>query len=251
MNYKKLILQLNYLDNDLLKYYKKVSKTLYNYGYSLDKNCNLIDTTCNKYIYTNEKLSNIINNRCGLCKILLNNSISLLQAMEFYILFYNKYKRILNVLRKLSNSNIAKSSRLRKKIELMIKKPCVFLTLTFSDNTLHNTSVKTRRKYISRFLDSTCAYYIANIDYGDNHIYTDLHGILRRATGREHYHAIIQTDFVDISLYNLGWLNVERVYCKTDSDKKLSKYITKLTNHAIKESTKRQNLLYSKKYKIL
>jgi hypothetical protein len=78
--------------------------------------------------------------------------------------------------------------------------------------------------------------YVANIDYGAKN-------------KREHYHALINCDKIDFSNWRkYGNINAERVKNKDiESDKiKLSKYIAKLSNHAIKETTKRSCLIYSR-----
>ena len=78
--------------------------------------------------------------------------------------------------------------------------------------------------------------YVANIDYGSKN-------------KREHYHALINCDKVDFKSWRkYGNINAKRVRNKDiESDKtKLSKYIAKLSNHAIKETTKRSCLIYSR-----
>lgn len=123
--------------------------------------------------------------------------------------------------------------RLKDRISKMLcAGNCLFLTLTFTDEVLLSTSALTRRRYITRFLKSFDTRYIANIDFGEkNH--------------REHYHAVILLDRIDTSLYPYGALNVQKVRSTSDFTK-LSKYISKLTNHAIKETTKRNCVLYSR-----
>lgn len=54
--------------------------------------------------------------------------------------------------------------------------------------------------------------------------------------------------FEYIFTLNYGGLNVKRIRKNTSSSYKLSKYITKLTNHAVKETCKRSTLLYSRRY---
>lgn len=100
-----------------------------------------------------------------------------------------------------------------------------FLTLTFNDEKLSNTSESTRHQYVFRFLDANCADYYANIDYGTkNH--------------REHYHAVValkngvqpqklreweKNGFIDIKLVQ-----------GEKSSSKLGKYLTKLSCHSDK-----------------
>ena len=109
---------------------------------------------------------------------------------------------------------------------------CLFLTLTFTDATLGKTTEDTRRQAVRRYLKSFGVPYVANIDYG-------------KKNGREHYHAVIQTDHVDYAAYTYGAINGERIRSAEDYVK-LSKYVAKLTNHAIKQTNKRQVIIYSK-----
>ena len=123
-------------------------------------------------------------------------------------------------------------TKLRRRLELF---DCLFLTLTFTDGILNTTTEKTRRTYISRFLrDLHIPFYVANIDYGE-------------LNEREHYHAIIQSNFIDCSLYKYGIINVERVRKNGSSTDKISHYINKLSYHAFKDSTGQCRLIYSKK----
>ena len=113
----------------------------------------------------------------------------------------------------------------------MIEKQCLFLTLTFTDDTLQKTSTTTRRRYIVKYLSQFNVPCIANKDFG-------------KENGREHYHAIIQIDRIDYSLYDYGAINGKKVVVGSETDLRLSKYISKLTNHAIKETTKQSRLIY-------
>ena len=124
-----------------------------------------------------------------------------------------------------------RSYRLRKRITTMIEKQCLFLTLTFTDETLQNTNATTRRRYIVKFLSQFNVPSIANKDFG-------------KENGREHYHSIIQIDRIDYSLYDLGAINGIKVVVGNETDLRIAKYIAKLTNHAIKETTKQSRLIY-------
>lgn len=151
-------------------------------------------------------------------------------------------------------------TRLRSRISLFLncKEPTNFLTLTFSDKILQNSTPTDRRRYVQRYLKSQSSYYIANIDYGEK-------------KGREHYHAVIlgKIDLEPWRKYGhilsekvgnrkeLTRKNVPKRYRNldeptqkrlmlADTEKKISKYVAKLTNHAIKETTKRSVMIYSK-----
>lgn len=137
---------------------------------------------------------------------------------------------------KINDASYKRTQRLRKRIEdMLVSGPCVFLTLTFNDDTLATTTEKQRRVAVSRYLKQYQTMYVANIDFGsDNH--------------REHYHAVISCDKVDYSTWRYGAINGERIRNRNiETDKqKLAKYICKLSNHAIKETTRRCSLLYSR-----
>ena len=138
--------------------------------------------------------------------------------------------------RRTYKSYYQRAKRLRDRIaSYLVRGSCIFATFTFSDEVLEKTNKNTRRKYISRFCKSVTDYYVANIDYG----------VDDRFTHREHYHALLLTDFVS-DKWDYGFTWFERVTPCGDSDKLLSKYISKLTNHAIKESTKRNTYIYSR-----
>lgn len=127
--------------------------------------------------------------------------------------------------------------RLRERVKTILQNgDCVFLTLTFTDGILESTTPKSRRVAVSRYLKQYNAQYVANIDFGaKNH--------------REHYHALISTSQVDRNGWKkFGAINFEPIRHKwLESDaEKLTKYINKLTNHAIKETTKRSALMYSR-----
>lgn len=138
---------------------------------------------------------------------------------------------------KINRAEYERTKRLKRRIEdMLISGACLFLTLTFNDKTLKETTEKQRRVAVSRYLKTCNGRYIANIDFGaKNH--------------REHYHAVIQVSNIDFSGWReYGNINAERIINKDiESDKtKLAKYVCKLSNHAIKETTKRSCLLYSR-----
>ena len=114
----------------------------------------------------------------------------------------------------------------------------VFFTLTWTNEDLEKTSKETRRRYIQRFLKENSIAYIANIDYGEEN-------------GREHYHAMaLINEDIDIKKWKrIDWIKV--VPKKTKDLKKITKYILKLTNHAYKDSTRREKAIYSKNNDLL
>lgn len=130
-----------------------------------------------------------------------------------------------------------KTFRVRRKIlSMMVLGSCSFLTLTFTNDVLKNTSEETRRRYVSRFLKSISTDYVANIDWGDD-------------TQREHYHAVVLGTELEMS----GWDKYGFSNCKTvaindntTNSSRMSKYIYKLSNHATKKSTQRKKIIYSR-----
>lgn len=117
--------------------------------------------------------------------------------------------------------------RVRSAVRSLLQEPCpVLVTLTFDDETLFGTNEETRRKYVRRYLASQTGRYFANRDFGGKN-------------GREHYHAVCGVH-IDPKEWKHGTCNV-RAIKRSGSDEKevvsrISKYIDKLTNHALKET---------------
>lgn len=138
---------------------------------------------------------------------------------------------------KINQASYKRTARLQNRVRSMLTSgECLFLTLTFNDETLNNTTEKQRRVSVVRYLKQFLTPYVANIDFGAlNH--------------REHYHALIQSSKINFESWRkFGNINCERVRIKNiaNDEIKLSKYIAKLSNHAIKETTKRSALIYSR-----
>lgn len=146
---------------------------------------------------------------------------------------YREFRECLKILK----ANHYRVKRLENRINAIISQnDSVFLTLTFSDTALSNTTAQTRRKAVQRFLKSCNAPYVANIDFG----------IDKTKTMREHYHAVIGCCDIDYKKWRdtYGLIKGERIIIK--NNKALAKYVSKLTNHAIKEQARRSSLLYSR-----
>lgn len=155
--------------------------------------------------YTNDDLSFITD-------FIRDNNLTIDDWTRLYDLNHNRYKRVQRLKMKVSN--------------LVLSGSAIFLTLTFTDDVLKSTSVETRRRYVSRFLKAQCETYVANIDFGARN-------------GREHYHAIVKAhnNTIDLKTWSYGALNALRIYPSEKDLTKTTKYITKLTSHAIKETT--------------
>lgn len=135
--------------------------------------------------------------------------------------------------RKINYAYYSRVKRLKNKIAKMLESGnCIFLTFTFTDKVLESTNADTRRQKVRRYLSSYNCDYVANIDFGAKN-------------GREHYHALIQTDKVDYKAFDYGALNGEKVR-STNDFVKLAKYISKLTNHAIKDTCKGSRMIYNR-----
>lgn len=133
---------------------------------------------------------------------------------------------------RIAKADYKRTNRLKHRVERMIKDgECVFATLTFTDDVLSKTSKETRRKYVTLYLKSQQAQYVGNIDYGGKY-------------GREHYHALVKGRINPLE-WQYGALNVEKVR-DTSKPVKLAKYVNKLTNHAIKDTCKRNAIIYSR-----
>lgn len=157
-----------------------------------------------------------------------------LDSAYFDLLNEYDYKDIKEA-RKINKATYQRIKRLKDKITQYIEeKPCIWATLTFSDEVLANTNPETRRQYVRRFLKSHSACYLANIDYGSKN-------------EREHYHALMVVDKVPRGSWSYGFDKYKRVRVNQKSSAvRISKYISKLTNHAIKETTKSCYIIYSR-----
>ena len=125
----------------------------------------------------------------------------------------------------------ARVSRLKKRITKMLEFDCIFLTYTFRNDVLNNNSIDSLKQYVRKHLKLISNSYVGNIDFGSKN-------------NRVHFHALVVADNVDFSTWRFGALNGKRVVNKNSSA--LSKYIAKLTNHAIKETTKGCRIIYSR-----
>lgn len=156
---------------------------------------------------------------------------------------YKQYtKAEVDEAKKVLHAHFERTIRLKDKITAyvhpvarMLYGECVFLTLTFNDKTLASTTAATRRRYIARYLKKFSCNWVANIDYGGKN-------------GREHYHALLLGEPLDYKdWHQYGAIKGEKVRLSdNDSPTKLAKYISKLTNHAIKETAQGNRMLYSR-----
>lgn len=164
----------------------------------------------------------------------LQTSFSIEDCYAFIDDINDRDPNALRELFKIDHAFYQKKKRLQERIKGMLEKPCIFATFTFTDHYLNSLDHKYLKKYLTAVLRKMSDCYIANEDYGKKH-------------GRLHYHAIIQAEFVDSTLWTYGACNVQKINIKDPI--KLGTYITKLSNHAIKTTNKRSVMIYSKRIK--
>lgn len=136
-----------------------------------------------------------------------------------------------------NHASYKRIARLKERIREAVESGLAwFITITFNPETLSNTNEKTRRLYITRWLKGLSPFYVANIDYG-------------KTKGREHYHAVITSDQRPPKTWKYGFIDILKVKTTDNDTTRISKYISKLTNHAIKHTTKSKRIIYSRKSK--
>lgn len=163
-----------------------------------------------------------------------SNKIPFQDALNIDTYYEQFYPKEWKEAEKINRASYKRVKYLRGRIKSMIVYPSLFLTLTFTDDVLKSTSSKTRRDYVQRFLRNLECNYVGNIDFG-------------KLNGREHYHAVVQVKRIDYSLWHYGAIKGEKIRLdKSSSAERLAKYVSKLTNHAIKETTKRNAIMYSR-----
>lgn len=127
-----------------------------------------------------------------------------------------------------------KTKRIKDKIvDMVLDGTAIFVTLTFKNETFGKTDEVKRRRLVQRFLKSSCSRYVANIDYG-------------KTNGREHYHAVCSNDLKLKDWFKYGSIDVEHIYKTDESVIRTSRYINKLTNHALKNRCISTRLIYSR-----
>jgi hypothetical protein len=137
----------------------------------------------------------------------------------------------------LNSAKYARYKRIRDRISDMFDIwDCTFITLTFEDKYL-DSSLKTKKEYCKRFLSSFEMPYVANVDYG-------------KINGRVHFHAVIATprEEIDANPWKYGFQYCESCRTDTDDEKRLAKYVSKLSAHALKSTTKNSRLIYSRNF---
>lgn len=131
----------------------------------------------------------------------------------------------------LMRSKQSKARKVKEKISnIVMNHNAVFLTLTFRNDVFDKTTPETRRRYVARYLKQVSSEYVGNIDFSPD-------------VGREHYHAVVCSR-ADLNAWKYGFAYAEQVRAHDRDLTRVSKYITKLTAHALKVNATR--LIYSR-----
>lgn len=171
--------------------------------------------------------------------------------------FLENYSEFLDEVERINNATYERTRRLRAKINWLLQNfQCSFLTFNFNDYTLSLDSAY-RRALIQRTCVALDTYYIGNIDFGSSEEYIDSKGQTRLGTSREHYHVLVakpcdtRSDAV-LADYcaRYGHVYVEPCRMSREDVSRLSRYTSKLANHAVKSTAQRSALLYSRKHQI-
>lgn len=185
-------------------------------------------------------------------KELTQHDIENLKKYSDAISLLNANPTLMHEAEKVSHARYSRATKLYKTLELFLTFfPCTFVTLTFNDDTLNSTSLETKRKYVKRYLKSQGLFYVANVDYGSKN-------------GRVHFHAVVTSQSLDLKKWHkYGAIKTKKIIVSTDKNsdaskcvakinaKRLGKYISKLTNHAIKETATGCRVIYSENIKSL
>ena len=145
-------------------------------------------------------------------------------AMNINSAYYKKLGRVKSKLIKMEESCFENSNL-----------NMVFLTFTFNDYALSHNNADSLKQAVRRFLKEHSIKYVANVDYGARN-------------GRKHFHAVALIDGkLNYKLWkSYGALNGRKVNLNDTAPKRMAKYVTKLSLHAIKESTGFNRLIYSR-----
>lgn len=161
--------------------------------------------------------------------IMSNNGVVNNKYLKSKIIIDNLTKDQLRVIENLNRGRQRRVKTLKDYIQRYVfnkaENNAYFGTLTLDDNNI-NKSIDTLKKYIKRHLKKYCKTIVLNIDYGSQN-------------DRLHFHCVILCDDIEAlkNDYNLGFTLFKPINTTENDKKKISKYINKLTYHAIKSST--------------
>lgn len=177
----------------------------------------------------------ILNDEKDITYFLVKNYPKLFQTQEQA---FNVFKRFKNIQ--------ARKKRCKKKVSQLINyslskglKP-VFATFTISPE-YYNKSLNYYLLRLKRLLKNNFDKYIINVDYG----------LLNE---RLHFHCVLSDTIKDLSkwskdmaFWGIGAINCEKIRVNNKTVLfKINNYLNKLSNHALKDTTKQTKLIYSR-----
>ena len=135
------------------------------------------------------------------------------------------------------SAEIKRKYRLKKAIKSILENhlnESYFITLTFNDYVMENTTKQERLNIIKRYLNNQTDKYILNCDYG-------------KKNGREHYHAlsIAKDKFINFTFYNQNYGNIKVIPMNLYKTQSINSKIDYLLNHALKD-TSEGKIIYSR-----
>lgn len=180
----------------------------------------------------------------GLCQLVKNISWEVysnrLETNVTEILLNSGYDlESINLAIKVNNAWFSKCRRIRERLTIMEEKSkkynakMLFVTFTFNDETLSKNSEESLKVYTRRFLKENCLDYLCNVDFG-------------KKNKRIHFHAVVVCkDVLPFEKWfpKYGVMKAEYVRFKENDEKRMSKYINKLSLHAIKTTTQLKRLI--------
>jgi hypothetical protein len=119
-----------------------------------------------------------------------------------------------------------KRSRIYKRCKAILERPhCKFVLLTISEDwndiEYHDKIERAAKQWAKKYM----THYIGNRDYGEDESKTE----------RIHWHILGNTRDLRIAdSWKYGWIKFKYIY--DPNEKRLGRYIIKLTNHALKGS---------------
>lgn len=127
------------------------------------------------------------------------------------------------------SAEVKRKYRLKKAIKSILENhlnESYFITLTFNDYVMKNTTKQERLNLIKRYLNNQTDKYILNCDYG-------------KQNGREHYHALsIATDkYINFDLYNAKYGVIYVIPMNKYKYQSVESKINHLLNHSLKDTT--------------
>lgn len=143
-----------------------------------------------------------------------------------YVFFLHQHfperAEIWHACERVNNARRQRVKRARSFVADLLEQPCVFLTLTLRDDVL-GLDLKTLRQRANEFCRKFKCDYMLNVDFG-------------RQNGRLHFHAVLKTERVDTAEWFYGFAKAESVKILDACDKRLAKYLCKLSCHSIKST---------------